>query len=524
MWLTDMSMATDTSPYSVSRDWSYAIRMAIAMLGASCAGIADAGSWTIVPAATLGETYSSNMALTAVSEQRGLITDVAPSIRVDGVGARGRMHLDYRRDYLYYEGNSSWNRHENLLNSFSTLEAIDNWLFLDASANIVQRNLSVFGPVAVGGSNATANQVETTTVQASPYIRGRLLNIADYLVRFNSVDSRSDDPSFANTRVDQLVASVKNEATTGFIGWFADGTDTNAKNDLIGTRDDARFRVGVMLPIGSHVRLSAFGGRERTDFASDSKQTTSTPGAGVEWSPSKQLQVAALGEKRFFGNGHNLLVSYRTPMTAWRYSDVKDVQILPTLLAGYDPGAIGTLMSDLLESSIPDPLERSRTVRARLESAGTMADLPGGGGAQVSRFYIDHVQEASAAILLPRNTVTLLLRQEDQKLISFAPGVVDVFTGTGESELRQRGGSLVWVHRLTPITNFSAAASRLKSSGVSDSGLEATQDTLTATVSVRLSPKANASVGLRTTKLDSTDPKFGLIRENALVGSLTQRF
>lgn len=519
-WLTGMSMATDTRSRGLPQDWCRAVRIAVGLLASAGGGAASAGSWMIAPYIAATETYSTNMGLMSVAPERGWITDLAPGIRVDGAGARLDAFLDYRREHIYYHGNSQWDREQNLLNSYATLEAIDNWLYVDASANIVQRNLSVFGPVSVDGTNATANQVETTTTQVAPYVKGRFGNVADYLLRFNAIDSRSDDPTMASTRVDQLVGSIKNHATAGSIGWFADTTATNVRNNVIGDRDDTRFRAGLVAPVGPHIHLSASSGRETTNYASTNRESTTTPGVGVEWSPSKRTQFAGLREKRFFGYGHNVLLTHRTARTAWRYTDTKDVDILPTLLAGYNPGAVHELMSDLLEASIPDPEERKRAVRARMETIGATADLPGGGGVQTSRFYLDHVREGSAALLGIRNTFTLVLRQRDQQLLPFSPTAVDNFTDA--AEIRERITTLAWMYRLTALTTLNVSVSRLKSIGLDVEDLQSTQNTETAVLTFRLAPKAVASLGVRRTRFNNT--RTGSVDEDAVVGSLTQRF
>ena len=522
MWhmATNMATAISLSTFR-SRLPTWTCRTLAGFIASLGLGVAHGESWTFIPQVTAGETYSTNMALVGASPQSGWITDIAPGIRVDGAGSRVKAHLDYSRENLYYQGNSEWNRHQNLLNSLATIEAVDKWLFVDASANIVQRNLSVFGPVSVDQTNAAAKQVETRTTQVAPYIRGHVFNDAEYLLRINSIDAKSDDPTLVTTRVNQVVGSLKNLASAGAIGWLGDFSATNVKNDIVGSRDDTRFRGGLALSIGPRMHLSLSTGRETTNFNSSEKENTATPGVGLEWSPTPHTQVAALGEKRFFGTGHNLLLSHRTALTAWRYSDVKDVAILPTLLAGYNPGSISELMSDLLEASIPDPSERGREVRSRMDQIGAVANLPGGGGVQTSRFYLDRFQQASVALLGQRNTLTLLLSQRVQQLLSFAPDAVDSFSQF-DTDIRERGASLAWLHRLTPVTNLNVSMARLKSEGLTTANLESNQTTATAAVTIRLTAKASASVGARRTKVDST--VSGSIRENALVGSLTQRF
>lgn len=515
-------MATGTSlSVADDGDWKGGIRIALTVLALAGGGLAQAeSSWTIAPRVTLRETYSDNMGLMGVDEQSGWITDLAPGIRIDGRGPRFNAFLDYSREHLFYQGISDWNRRQNQLDSYATLEAIENRLFLDASANIVQRNISVFGPVSVDGVSATTNQAETRTFQLAPYLRGRFGNSADYLVRLSSVDSRSDDPTLADTRVDQLVASINNKATAGKLGWFVDGNGTQVENNVVGERDNTRFRGGLIVPLGPQVHLSASAGRETTNYASVDRESVNTPGIGIEWSPSHHTQFAALREKRFFGYGHNVLFSHRTAHTAWRYVDTKDAYILPTLLAGYNPSSIQTLMSDLLEGSIPDREERRQAVRARMDTIGAASELPSGGGVQTSRFYVEREMVGSFAWLGIRSMVSVLLSQRDQELLPFSPTAVDNFQDS--SRIRERGTTLAWLYRLTPLTTLNIAAVRLRTEGLDAGAPTATQNTQTASLNVRLAPKAVASVGLRRSRFEHS--VTGSIDENALVASLTQRF
>jgi uncharacterized protein (PEP-CTERM system associated) len=207
-------------------------------------------------------------------------------------------------------------------------------------------------------------------------------------------------------------------------------------------------------------------------------------------------------------------------LTAWRYSDVKDVATLPTLLGGYSPGTVQELMSDLLEFSIPDPVERSRAVRARLDLSGSPSNLSGGDGVLSSRLYVDRVREASVALIGVRNTLTFVLRQRDEQLLASAPVAVDSFSSS--TGIRERSLSLAWLYRLAPLTTLNVSLMHRKSEATEVVGLEEKQDTQTVALGFRLSPKANASLGVR--RLRSDGLTTALVRENALVGSFTQRF
>lgn len=513
-------MATATRPHSTDVVWCRGVRIAIALIGSAGAGLAYAGSWVVSPRVTVAETYSTNMGLTPVLQQSGFISNAAPGLRIDGSGARFNAFLDYRRDYLFYHGNSQWDREQNLLNSYARLEAVDNWLYVDASANIDQRTVSAFGPVSLDTRNASDNQTETRTTQIAPFISGRIGATADYLVRLNSVDSRSDDATLADTRVDQVVATIRNQPTSGVIGWFGEATGIDVENDIIGKRYNTRVRGGVIVPLGAHVHVSASTGRENTNYSTVDRETTSTPGIGLEWTPNRHTQLAALREKRFFGYGHNVVMAFRTARTAWRYTDTKDVAVLPIQLAGYNPSTVQTLMADLLDAGAPDSFERNRAVRTRMDLLGAAADMPSIGGVQTSRSYLERDRIGSVAWLGVRNMLTLSLHQRDQELLPFSPTANDSFLNS--TRIRERGTSLAWLYRVTPLTTLNLSLVRLKTDGLDVGAQNSSQNAQSASLNFRLGPNAVASLGLRRSRFDNTTT--GNIEEDAVAGSLTQRF
>jgi uncharacterized protein (PEP-CTERM system associated) len=400
------------------------------------------------------------------------------------------------------------------------MDAIDKWLFIDASANITQRKQSVFGTTAVAPADAAANRSETRTVQLSPYIRGQIPDIASYQMRVNAVDSDSTDASLANTQVNQWTGSLANASGGAKIGWSMDGNVAHVHNSVIGSRDNNRLYGGLIFEILPSLHLSLIDGAERTNYASAADQTTATPGVGLNWSPSPRTQAAAQGEKRFFGTAHSILFNHRTALTDWRYTDTKDVTLLPTTLTGSPQGTIADLMSSLLTASIPDPAARAEAVRARLDQNGALMGQPEVSSIQTSRLSVSHAQQASAALIGKRNTFTLNLTQLDQEAIGSGAGSADNFSLS--NDIRQRGANISWIHRLTPLATLNLGTGWLKTVGLSNVNLSATQLSHTISLSYRMGPKTFVSVAARNVKFDSTIN--GQFTENAGVLVLTQRF
>lgn len=473
-------------------------------------------AWTVTPEVSLTETYSSNMALRS-DELRGWISDLAPALHLNGASPKLKANLDYRLDSVHYAGHPELKRNLNSLASSATYEAVDKWLFIDASANVAQRSTSSFTPVATSQGNVAANQAETRTVQIAPYVRGQWSDLAAYQLRFDTIRSQSDDNSLADSRVHQWLWTVKNASAGAKIGWFFDGNATRVSNAVIDSREDTRWRGGLTYEVLPQLTLSLSNGRERTNYASTDLETRATPGAGIEWAPSPKTRMAALGERRFFGNGRSILLSHQTALTDWRYTDTRDVAVLPVLLSAPNQGTVAALMSDLLAASIPDPVARAAAVRARMDQSGV--GNAAGGGVQTARLFVNRVREASGALIGARNTVTLSLTQRDQQSLNFVPGVTDGFSQSGD--IREQGANVSWVHRLTPLTTLTVASARLRREGVS-ANLQADQITQTASLSFKASQQATVSIGVRGMRFDSTTN--GAFHENAVVGSFSQRF
>lgn len=482
------------------------------------AGTAWAESWTVKPLVSLSETYSNNLGLTPEPAVGGWISDLAPGLVIEGQGSRVKAHLDYGLHVLRYDGLPSRNQHLNSLTSGAQVEAVQNWLFVDADANIVQRNRDPFAATATDAASATANRSETTTTRLSPYIKGDMADLASYQVRFATIYAKSNDPSIASTHINQWSGSLHNVSAGSKVGWSLDGNAASTKNEIIGNKKDDRLKGKVIFEILRDVHLSLSDGKERTNYLSGEMQTVTMPGWGIEWSPDVRTHAAFEQEKRYFGTAHSLLFNHRAAMIDLTYSDIKDVAIYPAMLTGQ--GTINDLMADLLTASIPNPAARAAAVRARLNEDAAGFNQPSNDNIQTSRFFLHHAREAAAVWIMPRNTVTLRVSDSKQQVIGETV-VVPSATDITES-LHDINAGLSWDHRLTPRTSLALSESRRRSTGLIDTSLRAYQTTQTAAIFYRVDPKTFMSVGLRSLKFDGT--LNGAVSEKAIAFSLTRTF
>lgn len=493
----------------------------LVLAGLTSSSPVRAENWLIVPSVALLETLTDNVNLApADGKQSDLITDVTPGIRIDGVGARAKLRFDYQMHNLLYARDSARNNTQNYLNALGTLEAVENWLFVEARGSITQQAISPFGAQPINNASVNSNRAETSTYQVSPYITGKLGPAADYLLRYNWTTTNSKANLVADTGISEWVGSIKGSTTLASLGWAVDGSSQKNHYDQGRTTEATRLRGSLVYQFDPQIRASISGGREANNYASPDRQASTTYGAGLEWAPTERTQVSALKERRFFGDGHSFVFRHRTPLTAWSYSDRKDIDSLPNQLATAGAGTAFDLLFNALATRIPDPVARAQEVERLLQQNGIPADLAVARGFLTTRVFLERHREASVAVLGVTNTVTFTANQSDRQAIGIGAGTADDFTLT--PDVRQRGIGADWAHRLSPLSSLNLLASWLHSTGSSASSLDSTQRVLRLLWSFQLGPKTFASIGARQVRFDSSSASD--FSERAVMGSFSVNF
>jgi uncharacterized protein (PEP-CTERM system associated) len=484
----------------------------------------------IQPRISITTTYSDNpaRALNAIAES-DWVAEIAPGIRLQRVGPRAKLYVDWQRRFNQYASESRLNNSYQLLDARFSVTPIEQLFFVDSLAAITQQNQSPFANALssasgrgalIAGDPLRANRVETKTFQISPYVRGRIGDFARYQMRFNETEIRSDQTTIPSTRTLELVGKITNANPLARISWSGEFNLLQLRNATVERLNDNRIRGSVIYALTDQLRITGTFGRDATDFAANTRKSNNIYGAGLEWSPSVRTRVAALREHRFFGEGYVVQFSHRTPRTAWRASSTRDVTALPQRLAAVDPGSVFGVFYDLLASSIPDPLARAEAVNTRLQQTGIPPAQALGGGFLTTRPYLALTHEASIALLGVRNTLSF--SYTDRKQRATGPASVRGNRLTVEEDVAQETMSASWAYRLTPLLTATVQASRLKSNGLSITRNRSQQDVQSLVFSRPLSARANVSFGVRHVELDSTVARS--YRENALFAALSYRF
>ena len=484
--------------------------------------VAPITAWRFTPQLSVTETYTDNAALVpTATATKSWVTESTPGIRIEKAGVRSSLYLDFRLNDFRYSGNAQLNNSQRLLTSYATVEAIDKWFFVDASANITQQNRSAFniaGAPDVSGPNG--NRVETSVNQISPYIRGSLSDVARYQIRLVGADIRANDDSMPDTKFRQWIGFIKNAHVIFGFSWSVDGNALRFRNRVVGKSYDERIRGSLAYEINTQLHVSAISGREVTNFRGVQNESATTSGVGLEWSPNARTQFAAVREKRFFGNSQSVSFKHRTALTVWSFTSTRDILATSGQLNASGVGTVAGLLSDLLATSIPDPIAREAAVRRRLDESGFSANPASSGGFATGRPILVRNDEASVAVRGVYNTITLSFTRRLQTGLGPSAGGTDSFSLS--NDIRQHGVNLNWAYRLSPLSSVSLVAATLRTEALSMTGLDTNQRSFNLLFSTRVGLNTYATLGARRVFFDnSLDTGY---RENAILASVSLRY
>ncbi|HEY8904916.1 MAG TPA: TIGR03016 family PEP-CTERM system-associated outer membrane protein [Rhodoferax sp.] len=473
---------------------------------------------SIVPRVSVTETLTNNVALSkSASAQSDQITEISPGIHLNINGARLKTYFDYSLDHVEYAQGTAASRNQNALTTFGTLEAIDNWAFIDFSGNISQQTISAFGTQSTNNTAVNANSTEVATYQLSPYVKGHFGNFANYEARVSRSVSSSDSATASNTASTNSVVRVSNASAFRSLGWSADVSRQQASYSAGRATEADSYSLGLTYAITPQVNVSVNGGQESNNYTSLDKQNYNTRSVGVNWSPSQNTTLSALAGKRSFGNTHNLSFEHRTARTVWRYSDSKDVLINPTQSGLGSVGSNYDLYFSQFASVEPDPVARAALVNNYLAANGINPNAVVLSNFLTSGVALQRRQDLSLALLGVRDTVTFLLSRSDSRRLDSITNSFDSLSSA--SSVVQNGFSANYSHRLTPDYSLGVLMSRQATAG-DTAAQETTLKSFNVNVTGKVGKKAAASLGLRHVVSDGLTP----YTETAVTGNLNVQF
>ena len=468
---------------------------ALALLAMSLSTNAVAGKWSIVPDITVRGTYTDNAALTAPPSGGEFVTQVTPGIRIHGGGARFKGNLDYRPSALFYSRHTSQDSIVNTLNGAGTLEAVENFFFVDVFGNISQTFISPFAPQPSNLTSFTSNRTEARTYGISPYVQGHVGNAFSYQLRYR--DTRVSTNS-------SLLPKQETQEWTGhaaspirLFGWALDYDNSNIiyNNYAAGHQYSRLYRGTLYYQPDITLRLSADGGAEENNYFLE-QRSNSIYGAGLSWRPTPLTSADLNVEHRFFGTSRLASFRHRTRLTAWTVAYSKNVSTSQQLLT-VPLGNTAALLDTILAARIPDPVERQAAVEQFLRTSGIPPFLSASVAFFTQQVVLQERLDASVGILGRRSSVFLnAFRAKTEPLTSnFTSAVPDAFL-LSQGPITQHGFGVSASRQLTPLTTLVGSANRTYARQDVPTTIDSRNDSYTLSLTRTLSPKTTTFAGL----------------------------
>jgi uncharacterized protein (PEP-CTERM system associated) len=482
----------------------------------------------VVPSVAVLATQTSNANFgTGAPVRSDTVLQVIPRLLLHSQHARWSLDGNLGLTGSYYVSGVQ----PNLISPAGAVNLHTEWvkdlLFLDAGFSAAQQSISPYQGQAesVPGSRYTSTQW-----RISPYI-DRLLR-PGLRVRARSDDTWtrvSNTPSqtglFGGRYLDQQFSI---EQAPRRLGYAVAARQTYATYDgePYAWLRDTTFRVAPSLALGGHAALSLIGGRERVQ-AYTAQQDNTIYGARLQWHPALTASLDAIIEHRFFGTGWSVLAGAGTPQARmslrWSRDAASGLAPLGSTSSALAGGNIAELLTGLLSTQYPDPLQRARVVQNLLGDSGLPAGLSTAGGFYTTSSLLQNSLVLTGLLVRQRNSYALsIYRNRTEDL--FLPGqdVLRLLQITSNDNL-QTGLAFNYGRRLSPLDNLNLTLQQENDSGFGlNQGLSARQRSAIVQLDHRLSTRTTALVGLRRQVLTSTRVLGST--ETAVFGGLVHRF
>lgn len=448
--------------------------------------------------------FTNNVDLAPSAERESdVVLLLRPALRFDyraaRASARGIVAAPIR---LYAKTGSDNNEVRPFVDLLGRLEVVEDFFFVEAAANVKQVYYDPFGAQPIDFSSATDNELTTQVYRVSPQINGRIGSDTAYFLRNDNIWSNSNYSGSDDRRdyFNRLVGTIERAARP--FGW---GLDVSRSQYEFGDQPDSQIfqlaRARATWQPDSRFRAYVSGGYE------DNRLTLSdTDGAiyglGFAWRPDPRTSLSAGWEERFFGGSWYLHFNHRAPRSVWSLSGTRNITTYADEVARLPQGSsVPGLLNDLFAGRIPDPAQREKYIEEFIEARGLPLVIGDPIALYAQQVYLQEHLLASVGLIGARNNLFFsAFYRRSEPLVGEDPNLID----PAQIDNTQRGGNVVWTHRLTSTTTLTASGSYIKTTANPDERPEETdQWRFRLTVSHPLSPWTRVFAGARYQTLDS---------------------
>lgn len=477
------------------------------------------------PSIRVRGTLSDNVFFQAGDKEAGLIAEVVPRITGRVEGPRLRLQGTAALQGFAWPMNGIDPRFDPLLNATARYEAVEDFFFIDARANI---NPIFVNPLGPGAPNAipTDNRAYAYTYGISPYIQSQSPGGYRYQLRYNAVRNEFDQEGFLTTAITTLSGQVSSPIRRR-VGWSLQANSLQFRIPNQPAFQNDIVRAQLIYQPDAQLQLFGIGGYEASGYAN--RVETSVYGLGGQWNPTPRTSMEAKWEERFFGPSYLAAFQHRTRLTSWRLRYLQNIQFFPLQALGLGTGGdvLYQQLDALLANTIPDPVERAAAVQRALEQLGFPVQATNAGAFVTPNIQLVERLEASVGLLGARNSVFLTLFESSNQQVLPISGLPDPAFNRF-NEFRQRGFNVTGSHKFDALSSVNATFVLSRGTGVGGLGVNSTaesrQRTLFVNYNRRVGPRTNGTVGFRFNRFDSEGAGFAAFQERALIVGIDHRF
>lgn len=468
-----------------------------------------AENWRLTPSASVRETYTSNATLAATGQrQSSWVTSGTAALGVSGQGARVQLNGTAAVTGNVYVGDYSTNNSDNIFvqaNLFGNVEAIEKFFFVEGAVSVGQQYLSPFGPQPAGNIGVTDNRYTSVGLRLSPYIQGVFPGGVSYSLRNDSIWSNpwnvQDVPGTTSSYTNLLTGRLDSPIRT--FGWSLDGRAYSTTFTNRQTLSNQIVRGYLNYRPDPQVLLYGIGGYEWNNYGL-TESSGPVYGVGGDWRPTERTNVYGNWQNRFFGSSYLAAVTHRNPSTAFNVNASRDITTYPQLLFAAPPGGdVAALVDATFMTRIPDPVQREQAVQQFLASSGLPPTLQSPLNYYTQQVTLYEQVSATFTVLGLRNSTAFTVYNRKNEALAGATGVVLPPEFAAARDNTQRGGSIGYSHRLTPLTSLTATASRYQTIAAAPLTAKSVTNYFVVSAGTTLSPKTYGFAGLTYTDFNS---------------------
>jgi uncharacterized protein (PEP-CTERM system associated) len=378
-----------------------------------------------------------------------------------------------------------------------TVEALDRFLFVDASANVTQQYRSPFGALPNNLASATSNRYTAQSYTLSPYIRGLWPDGVDYELR------DSNTWAVANGLGDGLGTGYSNHLTGHItrraspLGWSIDYDRSTFRSENQSTETTSIARTRALYRPDPTVELSGSVGYEDNRFTFTQERGV-TYGVGATWHPTDRTSLVSSWERRFFGSAYQLSFDHHTPLTAWSISASRDITNYPAQLASLPAGGnVQALLESLFSSKVPDPLQRQLLIDRIIRERGLPDVLAGPVTLFNERVTLAESQSATFGILGARHTVFFVVFRSRNRPVGGSDATEAIDRLGNISDSTQTGASVVLTRQMASDLTWATSMTLSRATSNQEPHETTEQYQLSSTLARSLSPSTSIYGGAR---------------------------